>query len=792
MTDLDYNEKSIKALEFDKVREMLAEHCPTEGSRQAALSLMPAGDEIEVSLRLRRVTDAKEMMITRGMIPTGQIKDVSAILERADKGAVLSLRDLLDAANILRTARSLRDYPGDLTLIDNSLVEIFERLLPDRRLEDRIYRTIVSEDMIADDASPALADIRRKIKQANNTVRDMLQKYTSGAYSQYLQENIVTQRGGRWVIPVKQEYRANVPGLVHDTSSSGATLFIEPMALVDQNNKIRELQGEESREIERILFELSALVSASSRQIALDYDNITLLAFIFGCAQFSYDIDAVEPEVTKRREIMLKKARHPLLDRKKTVPVTIGVGGDNRMIVITGPNTGGKTVSLKTLGLFAMMAQAGLHIPVETGSTVCVFDEIWCDIGDEQSIEQSLSTFSAHMTAIVDILDKMTPDSLVLIDELGAGTDPVEGAALAVAILEKILSGGALCAATTHYAELKAFAIETEGVTNASCEFDINTLRPTYKLVIGAPGKSMAFAISEHLGLSPDVIERAKAHVDPETRSFERVIEKLDSSRFELDSELETARRVRMEIEEQKKKTERELEARDGNSRREAEDLLRKARTTLEGARASVEYIFRELDEIKKAKDQKDFSSKYQTVKQDVRKRLSELDDEVNPVLEQDDSEYVLPRPLEPGDAVVHRTLGTEGTVVSLDGKGNATVQMGAVKSRIPVDKLRLADKQPEKKKDPVGSYHAKLSRDFKATLDVRGQNGEDAWFLIDKYLDDAKVASVNSVTILHGKGTGALRKAIWGYLKSDGRVKSFRAGQYGEGDYGVTVVDLK
>ena len=790
--DLNNEWRSIKALEFDKVREMLAEHCPTEGSKAMALSLVPSGDAGEIARRLRRVTDAKEMIMKRGMIPTGQVKDVSAILERADKGAVLTLRELLDAGNVLRTTRSLRDYPGDLSENETSLRELFERLTPDRRLEDRIYRTVISEDMIADDASPALADVRRKIRQATNAVRDMLAKYTSGAYSQYLQENIVTQRGGRWVIPVKQEYRANVPGLVHDTSASGATLFIEPMALVDQNNKIRELEGEESREIERILFELSALVSAVSKQIALNYENITLLAFIFGCAQFSYDLDADEPEISDKREIVLKKARHPLLDRKKTVPVTIYVGGEDRMLVITGPNTGGKTVSLKTLGLFAIMAQSGLHIPAESGSKVCVFDEIYCDVGDEQSIEQSLSTFSAHMVTLVGILDKMTPESLVLIDELGAGTDPVEGAALAVAILETVLASGALCAATTHYAELKAFAIETDGVTNASCEFDINTLRPTYKLVIGAPGKSMAFAISEHLGLSPEVIERAKAHVDPETRSFERVIEKLDSSRFELDSELELARRLRREAEEAKEKAERELAARDGQSRREAEEMLRKARTTLEGARASVEYIFKELDEVKKAKDHKDFAAKYQSVKQDVRKRLSDLDDEVNPVAEADDEDYVLPRDLEPGDAVIHRTLGTEGTVVSVDGKGNATVQMGSMKSRIPIDKLRLAEKQPEKKKDPAASYHAKLSRDFKATLDVRGLTGDDAWFLVDKYLDDAKLASVNSVTILHGKGTGALRKALWGYLKTDSRVKSYRAGQYGEGDYGVTVVDLK
>jgi len=789
---LNNNWKSRKTLEFDKILGLLATVCPTDGAKKKAMELCPADDETEARNRLHKVSDAKEMMVLRGMPSFGQIKDVDVLLDKADKGASLSLRELLDVANVLRTVRSLTDYPGDRSNTENSLTEIFGRLLSNRRLEDRIYRSIISEDMVADDASPVLSDIRRKIKQANTQIKDMLSKYTSGAYSQYLQENIVTQRGGRYVVPVKAEYRNEIKGLVHDTSASGATLFVEPVGVVEANNKLRELEAAEEHEIERILAELSALVSGFSPELRLDYQNITYLAFIFGCAELSYKMNAVEPEIREKREVNFVRARHPLLKAEKTVPVTITLGDSYSMLVITGPNTGGKTVSLKTLGLFAMMAQAGLHIPCDDGSYTCIFDEIFSDIGDEQSIEQSLSTFSAHMVGIVRILDEMTSKSLVLMDELGAGTDPVEGAALAVSILETVHESGALCAATTHYAELKAFAIESEGVCNASCEFDVNTLKPTYRLIIGAPGKSMAFAISEHLGLSHSVIERAKRHVDGETKQFERVIEELDKSRFELDSELEGARQIRIDLQKEKEEAERTLNERIGNSEREAENMLKKARTTLEGARASVEYIFQELDQIKKEKDSADFGTKYQSVKQNVRQKLKELDDKVNPIEQNDDEDYELPRPLQAGDNVIHRDFGTEGIVISVDSKGNCVVQMGNLKSKINENKLRLSDKKKDKKKETVGSYKAVVSRDFKSTLDVRGQTGDDAWFMVDKYLDDAKVAKINSVTILHGKGTGALRKALWTYFKRDSRIASFRAGQYGEGDYGVTVIELK
>lgn len=792
MVDLN---RTQTALEFDKIKNILAEVCPTDGSKELAISLEPFIYEDEVRRSLKRTSEAKEMMTTKGMPPFGQIKDIRPILDRADKNAVLTLRELLDAANVLRTTRSLGNYIREgHDQAEYSIREIFERLMPEKRLEDRIFRSIVSEDMVADDASPALADIRRKIKQTNSSIKEMLQKYVSGAYSKYLQENIVTQRNGRYVVPVKAEYRSEVRGLVHDTSASGATLFIEPIAVIDANNKLRELEASETHEIERILYDLSASLSAFSGELRLNYDNITFLAFIFGCAQLSFNMDAREPVITEKREASLINARHPLIPAKDVVPVTVRLGGEYSMLVITGPNTGGKTVSLKTLGLLSMMAQSGLHIPCKSGSQICVFDKIFPDIGDEQSIEQSLSTFSAHMTSIVSILSEMTPKSLVLLDELGAGTDPVEGAALATAVLEHILASGALCAATTHYAELKAFAIETPGVMNASCEFDINTLKPTYKLVIGTPGKSMAFAISEHLGLSSKIIERAKAHVDPETREFERVIEKLDKSRFELDTERENARKLRAELEIEKSNTEKMLDEKLKKSEREAQDMMKKARTMLEGARASVDYIFAELDAVRKEKDSAVFSDKYQKTKQDVRSKLRKLDDEINPVEYKDDGDYVLPRPLKNGDRIIHREFGTEGTVISpADKNGYCMVQMGSLKSRINEKKLRLDESvSKEKKKDTKSSVRAVVCRDFKPQIDVRGQTGDDAWFMVDNYIDSANLASVKTVTVLHGKGTGALRKALWGYFKSDPRIASFRAGEYGEGDYGVTVLELK
>lgn len=784
---------SQKTLEFDKIKKLLADVCPTKGSADIALSLQPYFDRDDIIKKQNETSAAKSLSLIKGMPSFFHVEDIETICDAADKSATLSPADLLTVASHLKCADSLVEYIRENKQFDTVLDEVFERLITNRRLEERISRSIISVDLIADDASPALADIRRSLKRAASSVKEALQKYISGSYSKYLQENIVTMRGGRYVIPVKAEYRNEIKGLLHDTSASGATLFIEPTSVVEANNAIRELESREKFEIDRILAELSANVSAFSRELRRNFKNITYLAFAFGCGELSCRMNAVSPRISEDKELRLICARHPLLDSKTTVPVTIELGDNYRMMVITGPNTGGKTVSLKTTGLFPMMAQAGLHIPCREGSVVPVFDNIFADIGDEQSIEQSLSTFSAHMAGIVSIMDEVTPDSLVLFDELGAGTDPVEGAALAEAILERVLRVGALSVATTHYAELKAFALETEGVTNASCEFDVKTLRPTYKLIIGTPGKSNAFAISQRLGLPDSIIKRAGQLVDAENRQFESVIEKLDAMRFELEREKEKIYAERAETEKLLRDSEEKYRSVIENSEKIEKDAERRAKQIIAGARASAEYVFSELDRVKREKDKKNFGENLANTKKDIRGAIRKADDEVNPVYE-DDEDYVLPRPLKKGDNVIHRTMGTKGILLSdPDKNGNCMVQMGNMKSRVTTDKLRLDDSvKAEKKKDPHAAYSAKVSRDFKATCDVRGMTGDDGWFVVDKYLDEAQVAHVKSVTILHGKGTGALRKALWNNFKQDKRIDSFRAGQYGEGDYGVTVVELK
>lgn len=785
--------KNLYTLEFDKIRELLARHAATDGAKAAARGLEPSDDIDEVRLCQRRTADAKLLAGQKGNPSFSSVKDVSAACERADKGATLTTRELLDCAAVLSCTRSLIDYYKSNKITETSLDEIFERLIPEKEIELRITRSIVAEDMISDDASPALAEIRHSIRKTNSKIADLMQKYTQGGnYSKYLQENIVTTRGGRFVIPVKSEYRSAVPGLVHDTSASGATLFIEPMSVVQANNDLRELQSKEEYEIERILHELSGLVSSVSGVILLNYSNITYLAFVFACSELAYEMKAVEPTVSEKGAVKLERCRHPLIG-EKAVPVTIELGGAWSMLVITGPNTGGKTVSLKTLGLFCMMAQAGLQLPCSSAS-VRVFDDIYSDIGDEQSIEQSLSTFSSHMVGIVDILKCMTDRSLVLFDELGSGTDPVEGAALAMSILEEVLSRGALCAATTHYAELKAFAIERDGVCNACCEFDIETLKPTYKLIIGAPGKSNAFAISERLGLPHSIVERAGGYVDNTSRSFENVIEKLEAERLKLQNERDEAERLRREYESFKEKSEAELREKLAGAEEEARRAREKARSIVDSARATSDFILKQLDDAKKAQDKKNFGEVLQNSKKNIRNEVKSYMDKNRE--EPEDDGYVLPRPLKKGDDVEHRTLGTRGTLLEdPDKKGNVTVQMGILKTKFNVSQLKLLDSVSVGTKGKTGSekaYRAAVSRSFKPELDVRGMLGEDACYTVDKYIDEAIVAHVYSVTVIHGKGTGALRNAIWAFLKGDKRIESFRAGQYGEGDYGVTVIDIK
>ena len=795
-------EKAIKTLEFDRVLEQLAAAAQTDGAREKAMRVMPQTSLVRIRKLQQQTSDARRLMGIKGTPPFGGVTDITGHLDRAEKGASLSPAELLRVANVLRVARMLDDYINTDKRFETSLDEVFDRLTSNRYLEDRITKSILAEDLIADEASPELAEIRRKIRAANGRIKENLQKYTSGqAFSKYLQENIVTQRNGRYVVPVKAEYRNEVKGLIHDTSASGATLFIEPLSVVEANNELRFLENQEKKEIERILATLSQAVADCASALSLDYHNITELAFIFAKAELSYRMNASEPQLNENGIVDLKRARHPLLDPKKVVPIDIRLGGDFDTLVITGPNTGGKTVSLKTLGLFALMAQSGLHIPTSGESTVCIFDKIFADIGDEQSIEQSLSTFSAHMTNIVSILDDITPESLVLFDELGAGTDPVEGAALAVSVLEHVREVGARCAATTHYAELKAFALDTPGVCNASCEFDVATLRPTYRLIIGTPGKSNAFAISEKLGLPKAIIDRANALVSTENKRFETVIEQLEVNRMEMERNADETARLRREYEEQRARADAEIAHMRETAEKELEKARAQAANIISSAKASSEYIFEQIEELKRKKDSENLARELDEARRAIRVNLKESDAFIDPIIKRDTEGYKLPRPLKVGDKVILINLDMQGTGTALaDKDGMVAVQAGVIKTKVKENELMLVDGKQVKVSDnpkkpkmaSQKSVRAAVVREFRPELDLRGEYTDDAWMKTDKYLDDAALAGIKSVTLIHGKGTGALRKAIWDKLKKDSRVKSFRAGAYGEGDYGVTVVDLK
>jgi len=792
-------QKSIKTLEFDKIRAMLAACALTEGSKELALELEPSESVHVVSRRQAYTADAKYLAGIKGQPSFGHVKNPAEYCDRAEKGAVLSAKELLDVANILRTTRGLIEYIKTDRKKETVLDEIFDRLTANKYLEDKITRAIIAEDMIADEASTELADIRRKIKNSNNRIREALQNYTSNPkYSKYLQENIVTMRDGRYVIPVRNEYRNEIKGLIHDTSASGATVFIEPMTVVEANNDLRVLASKEQHEIDRILSELSAECGNFGKDIVLNYQNITELAFLFACAELSFKMDASEPVIHPGGKLTLKRARHPLLDPKTVVPIDVELGGEYTTLVITGPNTGGKTVTLKTIGLLSLMVQAGLQVPAEAGSEFGVFENVLVDIGDEQSIEQSLSTFSSHMTNIVSILGNVTANSLVIVDELGSGTDPVEGAALAVAILEEIRAKGAFCAATTHYSELKTYALDTDGVCNASCEFDVKTLRPTYRLIIGTPGKSNAFEISERLGMPQEIISRAERLISKENRQFEEVIANLENSRLEMEKEKAAAAAERASFEKYKTKTEAEIKRLLADAKAENNKAHEKAAEMVEAARASSEFVFAELDKIRKKKESDKLAEELEAARRSVKTHLKNSSVKFDPIDTVNNEKYVLPRELKVGDEVLLVSVGAHGTVLSAPDKdGNVEVKAGLIKTRVKIKDLQLIENtatviDKNNKKKSVSGYRADINRSFKPEIDLRGQNGEEAWFMVDKYLDDAKLAGFESVRLVHGKGTGALRAALWKFLKADKRVKSFRQGQYGEGDLGVTVVEIK
>ena len=777
---------------------MLAALASTKGAKNRAHSLTPSSNSIVVKRRQELTKNAKEMAGIKGLPSFNNISEILDTVEKAEKNSILSPREILDIGISLTTARSLLEYIHTDSIKPCALSEIFNTLVPNKLLEQRIFKAIISEDLIADDASPALADIRRKIRYQTNKIREVLQSYLTGEKSKHLRENLVTMRNGRYVLPVKNEDKNEIKGLIHDTSGTGATLFIEPMAVVEANNELRTLISQESAEIERILAEFSTDIANFSLQLRNNYNSITEIALNFALAELSFKMNATEPIFVEEKILSFERARHPLLDKSKVVPINVSLGNDFDMLVVTGPNTGGKTVTLKTLGLFALMAQSGMQLPCDYAKTT-IFDGIFPDIGDEQSIEQSLSTFSSHMVSIVNIVNDATSGSLVLFDELGAGTDPIEGAALAQSILETVLEKSVLCAATTHYAELKAFALNTDRVVNASCEFDVNTLKPTYRLLIGTPGKSNAFLISSKLGVSKEIINRARELISDDSRNFETVISKLEKEQYLLEKERKDAQRIRKELEDFKTKSEKELKDKLANAEKESQDMIEKARTMISGARASAEFVFDKLDKIQKEQNSKDFASKYAGIKKDLRSRLTEADNIYNPV-EEIDENYVLPRKLVKGDRVILRNVGTEAVLTcDPDKNGNVVVQSGIAKTKTNTKNLMLITDEISKKlqsntvtiptapkKKPINN------KAFSPSCDVRGRNVEDAWIDIDKYIDEAILVGVKSVTIVHGKGTGALRKGLWEFFRTDSRIRKYRNGEYGEGDFGVTVLELK
>ena len=794
---MSITEKTLCTLEFDKIRGFLADACPTRGAAELARGLSPKTQKDFVLRAQKRTTDARRLSDAKGMPSFGSVRDVGDSCERAIKGAILTPVELMDVAALLRVSRFLLEYSRTNRTFETVLDEVFERLLPNRYLEDRISRSILSEDLIADEASPALAEVRRKIRSANGRIKETLAKYISGGYSKYLQEAIVTQRNGRYVIPVKAECRNDVKGLIHDTSSSGATIFVEPMAVVDANNELRMLEAKEAHEIERILSELSGEVAGISPTLLLNYRNVTELAFAFGCAELSRRMRGVEPVITEERICRLNRARHPLIDPKTVVPITVQLGGEYDTLIITGPNTGGKTVTLKTLGLFAIMAQSGLHLPAEEGSSLCVFEKILVDLGDEQSIEQSLSTFSSHMVNIVSIVNERDDRTLALFDELGAGTDPVEGAALAISVIEDMRDAGALTAATTHYTELKTYALDTEGVCNASCEFDVETLRPTYRLIVGTPGKSNAFAISEKLGLPPRIIQRANACISQDNKRLEKVLGELEASRLQADRNLEQAERARRELESRLAEAEKEIAARLASSEKELEAARRKAQNLVESAKVSSDYIMEEMDKLRKQRESERLGEELARARRDIREHLRTHGDAFDPVEVRKIENYKLPRKLHRGDEVLIVSLGRKAVLIEdPDRSDKVTVQAGIIKTKVALSDLQLLEEETSVRsggaKKKASEFRMTVCRDFKDEIHLRGMTGDEAWSAVDKYFDEAQIAGFHTVRLVHGKGTGALKNALWGYLRTDPRVASFRIGQFGEGDGGVTVVELK
>lgn len=788
--------KNYKTLELDLILDQLAGECSCDDAKDLARGLKPSSDISEVELLLQQTEDAFSLLARFGGPSFSGLKNVNNPLHRASAGGSLNPKELFDIAYCLRGLRTLDEWHGHSSGVKTSLDFFFEGITANKYLEAKIFSCIISEEEIADKASETLYDIRKKIRSKENSIREKLDSLIhSSHYQQFLQEAIITQRNGRFVVPVKAECRGNVPGLVHDTSSTGATVFIEPASVVDANNDIKVLQGKERDEIMRILYELSAEAGDFAESIKHSYESAIRLNLIFAKAHLAYKMKATKPILNNEGITYLKKARHPLIDPKKVVATDIAIGDEYDTLVITGPNTGGKTVSLKTLGLLTLMVMCGMLIPVSDMSRVSVYNNILVDIGDEQSIAQSLSTFSSHMVNIIDIMKKADDKSLILIDELGAGTDPVEGAALAVSVIEALREKGATIVATTHYAELKAYALDTPGVTNGCCEFDIETLRPTYKLLIGVPGRSNAFAILAHLGMEQSVIDNAKAIVGSDNRDFEAVLEKLEASRHALEEERKIAEEMTQKAKKIEEKAQSDKDKIETLKAREIDKAKREAQKLIDSAKRKSSEFLLELEKLKKEQTSSNATEIARKTRRAVKAQMGEMDDLINPneLADNWDYDYKLPRNPVAGDRVVIKGIG-EGEVVEFK-NNNVFVKSGLLKTRVKLSDIMIIDKP---KKKPVKTQHnlyrtsSRADKDVKTEIDMRGETVDEAIGELGLFIDRCVLNNIEEIRIIHGKGTGVLRTAVGDYLKTHPNVAEYRLGRYGEGENGVTIAKLK
>lgn len=795
---MSYNiERYLKTLELDKILELLSKETTLADAAQLSKELLPI-PEIESVKKLLQETDAAYTFMSGYSTPSfGSAVNVSSCLLRAQSGAVLSQSELLDIAETLRVIRSLKEWRGNCSGQKSTALEyLFEQLFPNKYVEEKITFAIKNAEEINDNASSALYDIRRKIISKSGKIRDILDKIVHGPSAKYLQEAIVTQRDGRFVVPLKIENKGQINGIVHDTSATGSTVFIEPMSVVETNNEIRVLRLREQEEIERILAELSAEAGNFADSIISSYKAVVQLNLIFAKAKLAYKMKAMLPDINNKGEIYLKNARHPLIHYKSVVPITVGLGNEYNTLVITGPNTGGKTVTLKTIGLFTLMTMCGLFIPADDGSKIAIYSKVFADIGDEQSIEQSLSTFSSHMTNIISILKYADDDSLVLFDELCAGTDPVEGAALAKSILMRLAAYGAKSVATTHYPELKAYAIDTDRVENACCEFDVATLKPTYRLIIGMPGRSNAFAISKRLGLDESIIANAKEQVSEEDMRFERVVSALEGARRAADREHSKAVKLRAELEEAKRKSDQ----REHELQIAQEKLMEKTRETatniVESARYKSSLLLNELEELKKNLTAENAAKNAEKARLAFKSTIKELEDSADPVISKKAVGEAITN-LQKGDIVVVADIGRDATVIDInESKKQAFVMSGSIKMWVSFDNLRQKSKYAQstenKKTRKVTGMQSRALREVSGEIDIRGMASDEAILELDQYIDNAVVSGLETIRIIHGKGTGVLRKNVQAHLRSHRSVSSFRLGTFGEGENGVTIAELK